>query len=240
MKLKDKNIIVTGGYRGLGLAITRAYLKEGARVAICGRHQDSLKKLDESLIDYNGRFFWCPCDISEPLEVANFVRKVMHEFHSIDVLVNNASIYGRRENVLDTAPQAFREIVDINLIGTFNVLQAVLKNMVEQAYGKIICVSSSSIEANEKAGVGYHVSKLGQEGLALMLARQYGSNNVCTNIVNPYGIMQEESSPFYDPIHQNLGMDADSIQSLFVYLASPESNGVNGKIFNAIEWCKTR
>lgn len=246
MRLKDKRIIITGGYRGLGLATTRACIQEGARVAVCGRHIEHLRKLESLFGSCGEKFFWYQCDITDPLEVSNFVKKTLYEFGGIDVLVNNASIYGTQAKLRDYPAATFQEVLDVNVIGTFHMIQTVLKGVLGKEGApstptnlKIVNVSSSVIARNEKIGSAYHVSKIALEGLSSMVSREYGEFGVNTNIVDPYGIRQEPTSPFHDPdMNTENSLSAEDIQDIFVYLASAESNGINGRTFNAIEWCR--
>ena len=132
MELSGKTAIVTGGYRGLGLVIARALLSQGAQVAICGRSSENLKKLDSVLSEFEGSYLWTVCDITLPLQVSNFVKKVLHEFGSVDILVNNAAIFGSQTQIIDYDPQVFKDVISVNIVGAFNLCQGVLPHMVAQ------------------------------------------------------------------------------------------------------------
>ncbi|MBT3786705.1 SDR family oxidoreductase [bacterium] len=241
MKLSGKTAIVTGGYRGLGLMIAKALLKEGARVAICGRSIENLKRLDSTLEEYQGNYLWSVCDITTPLQVNNFIKKVLHEFGSVDILVNNAAIFGAKEKLQKYDPEAFREVIAVNIIGTFNIIRHALKHMTAQNYGKVIIVSGShTIEEGKVLGSAYYISKLALDGLSSILSSEISDTGICVNTINPAGLKQDTQSPFYDEELNEELLDPEKAEELFIYLASTDSNGVTGKNFNAVDWLKSQ
>lgn len=238
MRLSGKTAIVTGGYRGLGLSIVKAYLREGARVAVCGRSVENLKALDESLSEYQGKYMWSQCDITVSLEVSNFVKKVIYEFGSVDILVNNAAIFGSNTCLADYDPKLFRNVMEVNLMGSLNISQCVLPHMIEQNYGKFLHVTGSLNMSGKVHGGAYYVSKIALSGFSDILATEYSNTRITSNLINPEGLIEEGNIHFF-----NNGDDADKvtpeeIQDLFVFLASAESNGINGKTYKACEWVR--
>ncbi len=234
MKLSGKTAIVTGGYRGLGLVIAQALLRQGARVAICGRSSENLKKLDSVLSEFEGSYLWTVCDITLPLQVSNFVKKVLHEFGSVDILINNAAIFGSQAQIIDYDPQDFKDVISVNIVGAFNLCQGVLPHMVAQNYGKIINVTGShKIEEACDFGGAYYVSKLALDGLSSILAHEYGDTPISVNQLNPSGVKLDEILSQND--NEEIIPPVD-LEKLFVYLASVDSNGINGKKFDAQEW----
>lgn len=239
MKLSGKTAIVTGGYRGLGLIIAKALLKEGAKVAICGRNMENLKRLDTILQEFDGQYLWFTCDITVPLQVRNFIKKVSHEFGSVDILVNNAAVFGVKEKLQKYDPEIFHEVIAVNITGTFNIIRSALKHMVSQNYGKIINVSGfHTFEDGKVLGSAYYISKLALDGLSNILAQEISDTEISVNTVNPAGLKQEPNSPFYDKAINETLLDTEDAEELFVFLASTDSNGISGKNFNAVDWLK--
>ena len=237
MRLSGKTAIVTGGYRGLGLAVVKAFLQEGARVAVCGRSIENLKMLDTTLTDYEGAYLWTQCDITSALQVSNFIKKVIYEFNSVDILVNNAAIFGQNKTLIDYDSQLFNDVITTNLVGAFNMVQCVIPHMLEQNYGKIITVGGGlCLEDTRIHGGAYHVSKMALEGIASILSHEYKETNLSSNIVNPMGLKRDENNPFYDAEENESLMPPEEAIDLFLYLASVESNGITGKSMNAKEW----
>lgn len=236
MRLSGKTAIVTGGYRGLGLSIVKAYLREGARVAVCGRSVENLKALDESLKDYEGQYMWSQCDITVSLEVSNFVKKVIYEFGSVDILINNAAIFGSNTSLADYDPKLFRNVIEVNLMGSLNISQCVLPHMTEQDYGKLIHITGSLNMSGQVHGGAYYVSKIALSGFSDILSSEYSETRITSNLVNPEGLTEEGNIHFFNSGDEADKVTPEEIQDLFVFLASAESNGINGRTYKACDW----
>ena len=240
MRLSGKTAIVTGGYRGLGLSIVKAYLKEGARVAVCGRSVENLKSLDESLKDYEGQYMWSQCDITVSLEVSNFVKKVIYEFGTVDILVNNAAIFGSNTSLADYDSKLFRNVMEVNLIGSLNISQCILPHMTEQDYGKLIHITGSLNMSGQVHGGAYYVSKIALSGFSDILASEYSDTRITSNLVNPEGLIEEGNIHFFNSGNEADKVTPEEIQDLFVFLASAESNGINGRTYKACDWVREK
>ena len=238
MRLSGKTAIITGGYRGLGLSIVKAYLREGARVAICGRSLENLKSLDVSLEAYKDRYLWSQCDITVSLEVSNFVKKVIYEFGSVDILINNAAIFGSNTCIADYDPKLFRNVMEVNLMGSLNISQCVLPHMIEQDYGKLIHITGSLNISGDIHGGAYYVSKIALSGFSDILASEYSDTRITSNLINPEGLIEDGNIHFFNNGDESEKVTPEEIQDLFVYLASAESNGINGKIYKACDWVR--
>ena len=238
MRLSGKTAIITGGYRGLGLSIVKAYLREGARVAICGRSLENLKSLDESLKLYKDNYLWSQCDITVSLEVSNFVKKVIYEFGSVDILINNAAIFGSNTRIADYDPKLFRNVMEVNLMGSLNMSQCVLPHMIEQDYGKLIHITGSLNISSDIHGGAYYVSKIALSGFSDILASEYSATRITSNLINPEGLIEDGNIHFFNHADESEKVTPEEIQDLFVFLASAESNGINGKTYKACDWVK--
>jgi len=238
MRLSGKTAIITGGYRGLGLSIVKAYLREGARVAICGRSLENLKSLDDSLKLYKDKYLWSQCDITVSLEVSNFVKKVIYEFGSVDILINNAAIFGSNTCIADYEPKLFRNVMEVNLMGSLNMSQCVLPHMIEQNYGKLIHITGSLNISGDIHGGAYYVSKIALSGFSDILASEYSNTRITSNLINPEGLIEDGNIHFFNNGDESEKVTPEEIQDLFVYLASAESNGINGKTYKACDWVR--
>ncbi len=238
MRLSGKTAIITGGYRGLGLSIVKAYLREGARVAICGRSLENLKSLDESLKLYKDKYLWSQCDITVSLEVSNFVKKVIYEFGSVDILINNAAIFGSNTCIADYDPKLFRNVMEVNLMGSLNMSQCLLPHMIEQDYGKLIHITGSLNISGDIHGGAYYVSKIALSGFSDILASEYSDTRITSNLINPEGLIEDGNIHFFNNGDESEKVTPEEIQDLFVFLASAESNGINGKTYKACDWVR--
>ena len=136
--LKDKKILITGGSKGIGLACARAFMAEGARVALVSRSQDNLKKAKDSLKDA----YTIAVDLTEAAAAAAMVERVEKEFGPIDVLVNSAGA-AKRTDADDLTPAAWRARMDAKYFSYINVIDPVIKRMGKRGKGAVINVIGS-------------------------------------------------------------------------------------------------
>lgn len=234
MRLKGKRALVTGGAKGIGKGISAAYLEEGASVIICGRNEINLKSACNEL--GSGDIDYIVADISNKDDVKSLALSVSTKWDSLDVLVNNASILGFRSPIISYPEDVWDETIRINLNAQFYVTKALLPLLMKSKSGSIINVSSSVGRKGKREWGAYAASKFGLEGLTQVLADELSSSNVRVNSVNPGGTrtdMRADAYPDEDP--ETLPAPED-ISPVFVYLASDESIGANGKEFDAREW----
>jgi len=171
-RLTNKIALVTGGGSGIGLAITRAFLVEGARVAITGRQQSKLRKAADSLAA-GDRLFVETADVSQVEQVQKLVGRVQERLGPIDILVNNAGLNIRRRAFRELSPESWRLLMQANLDGAFYCIHAVLPGMLERRDGVIINISSvAGKRASPLGGAAYAASKFGMSALGLCLAAE--------------------------------------------------------------------
>ena len=135
--LKGKVAIVTGGTRGIGLAIVKTYLENGAKVAIAGSRQETVDKALSELSEYNNNIMGIWLNLCSPEEVDKAFASVKEKFGSLDILVNNAGI-SSRTSIYDYTLDEFTKIIDLNVKGVFVCAQSAAKIMKEQGGGVII------------------------------------------------------------------------------------------------------
>ena len=182
--LKGKTAIVTGGTRGIGFAIVKKYLENGANVAIAGSRQESVEKAIANLPEYEGRVMGIWPDLCSPEEVASAFASVKEKFGSIDILANNAGI-SYRTSLYDYTVEEFSKIVDINLKAVFVCSQAAARIMKVQGGGVIINTSSMVGEYGQPSGCGYPATKFAVNGITKSLARELAKDQIRVNAVAP-------------------------------------------------------
>ena len=185
-----------------------------------------------------GEASWISADISKTREVKRLMREVRRLYGTVHILVNNASILGPRETIVRYPLSDWERVMRVNLTAMFGVTKEALGMMISQKEGSIINLSSGVGRVGKARWGAYAASKFGVEGFTQLLAEEMKEHNIRVNAVNPGGTrtdMRAEAYPQEDP----LTLPApDEITKVFVYLASPESEGVTGKSFDARDWLK--
>src|SRR5271166_3239463 len=184
-KLSGKTALITGGGSGIGLAVARSFLQEGARVAITGRNADKLKQAAQTLAA-GDRLTFHATDVADPAQVKSLVTTVMEHFGRIDILVNNAGTNLKERAFRKLTPETWQRLLRTNLDGAFYCIHAVLPQMLERHDGVIVNVNSiAGKRAGPLGGAAYAASKFGMSALALCLAAEEKDSGVRVSNIYP-------------------------------------------------------
>jgi len=232
--LKGKVALVTGASQGLGRALALAFAREGARVVVNARSEDSVRPIAEEAESAGAEVLAVAADVSKDSDAKRLIGETVQRFGKIDVLVNNAGLLGPRVAIGDYPEDEWRRVIDANLTGPFLVSKAAIPHLSEGA-SIINVVSGVSIEGRAEWGA-YSVSKFGLEGLNQILAAELAGSGVRVNAVDPGGMRTDMRAAAYPEEDPQTRITPEENTAVFMYLASDESEGVTGKRFKAQEF----
>jgi len=242
-RLLNKNAIVTGGARGMGFAIAKALVQEGARVAVIDIDEKGVVEAAQNLDKNSGRVMGRKADVTNKGEVNDLIKEMKTLWGSIDILVNNAGGALNTPYVLEEIQEKDWDlVVDVNLKGTFLCCQAVIPEMKKQGGGTIVNISALAAHWRASlAGVQYTASKAGVEGLTRQLAYDWGKSGIRVNAVAPTVTMtgerikslwdrksEEEKEKVFSAIPLGRLGTPEEVASVVVFLASEESSYITG------------
>ena len=237
MLLQNKVAIITGGSRGIGYATVQAFLRQGARVALCASRQENADKAVEALKKEfpDADLLGIAPDLADYESVKAAFDGVEKTWGCIDILVNNAGV---SESTPFTAytEETFDRVLDLNVKGVYNCARAVCDGMVARHSGVILNTSSMVSISGQPGGVAYPTSKFAVNGFTLSLARELGPQGVRVNAVAPgiteTDMMRAVPKEVIDPLIaqiplRRLGQPED-IAIAFVFLASDLASYITG------------
>jgi len=178
-----RSVLVTGGSRGIGLAIARAFADAGDRVAVT--HHSSAPPDD---------LFAVKCDVGDPAQVAEAVQTVAAEQGAVEVLVANAGVT-RDGLAIRMSDRDWYDVIDTNLTGAWTAARAVLPGMMRARHGRLVFLASVVGLLGSAGQANYAASKAGLIGLARSLAREYGGRGITSNVVAPGLVETDMTAP---------------------------------------------
>ncbi|OBH21157.1 SDR family oxidoreductase [Mycolicibacter terrae] len=250
MRLDGRAAVVTGGSQGLGLAVARAFAAEGADVLICGRGEEALENARASLSAGTGcRVLAAVADVSRPDDAERLVSAALNAFGRLDVLVNNAGVYGPMGLLEDVDWGEWARAVEINLLGTVLPCRAALPHMKSAGRGKIVNLSGGGATAPMPRISAYAASKAAVVRFTETLAEEVRQEGIDVNAVAPGALntrlLEQVLSAGADKVGADYyrksvkqkeegGASMDRAAALCVFLASAASDGLTGKLISAV------
>lgn len=240
--LKDKIVLVSGGTRGIGYAIVKGFLNNGAKVALLGSRKESVGRALEKLKAENADYAvvgYYP-DLNKEQEIKEMLEELTKQFHSsVDILVNNAGVSDAK-SIFDYDDEHFSKVMNINVDAMFRLTRLCVPQMKEKGKGAVINTSSMVSLYAQGAGSAYPTSKFAVNGMTKSLARELGKDGIRVNAVAP-GITATDMVKALDqkivqrmaaniPL-QRLG-EGEDIANAVLFLASDAAAYITGAVLS--------
>ena len=240
MNENAKVALITGATRGIGKQIALELASQGYNIALNYRKQnEELEALKKEIESQNVKCLTVYGDVSNYEDVEKFIKEIIKEFGKIDVLVNNAGIT-KDMLLMRMKKEDFESVIDVNLIGTFNVTKNVIPYMIKARNGKIVNISSVVGISGNAGQTNYSASKAGIIGFTKSLAKEVASRNINVNAIAPGFIKTDMTDVLKEEVKEEISKtiplkrmgEAKDVANLVKFLVSEESNYITGQVIN--------
>lgn len=242
INLTDRLAIITGGAQGIGYAIARRFLQSGARLVLWDVNQDGLANAvrELSAAAGAGRVRGDVVDIADLARVEAAVAEALRQEGRIDILINNAAIVGPNTTLAEYPVDAWRQVIDVGVNGTFHCCRAVVPAMSARGYGRIVNVSSIAGKEGNPNAAAYSSAKAAVIAMTKSLGKELAGQDIAVNCVTPAvartpGAMEqapEHIKYMLSRIPRARFLELDEAAAMIAWLASQENSFTTGAVFD--------
>jgi 2-dehydro-3-deoxy-L-rhamnonate dehydrogenase (NAD+) len=237
--LAGRVAVVTGGAQGIGRAVVERFLDSGATVAVWDR-DEKLAAAAATELNNRGSVRAFTVDVTKLAEVERARDETLAAFKRIDILVNNAGIAGPNVKTWEYAPEAWAQVMAVNLDSQFYCCRAIVPGMIAQNYGRIVNVASIAGKEGNPNAAAYSVSKAGVIALTKSLGKELANYDIAVNCVTPAAaktaifsqITQQHIDFMLSKIPRGRFVTVDEIASLIAFCASADCSFTTGAVFD--------
>ncbi|MDR5857276.1 SDR family NAD(P)-dependent oxidoreductase [Caballeronia sp. LZ062] len=240
--LAERTVVITGGARGIGLAVAQRALLSGANVALWDVDAERLQRTRAELASKHEdrTVSECVVELTDEASVEAAAQSTLAAHGKIDVLVNNAGITGGNGSTWELAPDVWRRVIDVNLIGPYLTCRAVVPHMLKNGYGRIVNVASIAGKEGNPNASHYSASKAGLIGLTKSLGKELAGKNILVNAVTPAAakteifdsMSQQHIDYMLSKIPMNRFLMPEEAASLILWLSSEDCAFSTGAVFD--------
>lgn len=232
----NKKALVTGATKGIGKSIALKLAEDGFDIAINYRDDKKVEELEKILLEKNIEVLKVKGDISKEEDCIKIFNVIKEKWNKLDVLVNNAGI--RKDNlILRMSLEDFKDVIDVNLTGTFLCMKYATKLMLKNKYGRIISISSVVASHGNVGQVNYSASKAGVIAMTKSLSKEVARKNITVNTISPGFINTDMTDSLEENIKENMLSEipvkrfgeAEDISNIVSFLAREESSYITGQ-----------
>tara|TARA_Y100000294_G_scaffold129268_2_gene121115 strand:+ start:918 stop:1670 length:753 start_codon:yes stop_codon:yes gene_type:complete len=237
--IEGRTAVVTGGARGIGFAVVERLLASGAQVAIWDFDEKAASEAATKLAA-GGKTVAVTVDITDAEATAEAAAKTETALAGIDILVNSAGVAGPTHTVWDYPVDEWRQVVEVDLVGTYLCCRAVVPGMRERGYGRIVNIASIAGKEGNPNASAYSAAKAGVIGFTKSLGKELAQENICVNCLTPAviktAILDQVSDEFVAYMLSKIPMGrfglVEEVASMVTWLASEEASFSTAAVFD--------
>ena len=234
MDFKGRTAFVTGAARGIGRATAIGFAKNGANVVIAdvadlSETYEELKKHTDNVMKIN-------FDVSDEADARAAVTSALRQFGKIDILINNAAIFPASD-IISTASDQWKKVLDVNVLGTMYLSHAVLPYMIENRYGRIVNIGSVAGVYGLSWFVDYSMSKGAVISFTKALAKAVSGKGITVNCISPGSVAPDGSDAMKEFSFVGRAATYDEIANVIIFVASDEASYVSGQNY-LVDGCR--
>ena len=237
--LNNRHAVVTGAAQGIGFAVASRLLLSGASVSLWDRDVDALSTARRQL-DQGVRVSAETVDVSDAASVEGATEATLQKHGAIDILVANAGIAGPNHTTWEYPIDTWKQVIDINLVGVFLCCRAIVPQMLQQGYGRIVNVASIAGKEGNPNASAYSASKAAVIALTKSLGKETAQRNIAVNCITPAAartrifeqITQQHIEFMLSRIPRGRFLEVDEVSAMVAWLVSEENSFTTGAVFD--------